>query len=76
MSGERSFPRGRVAMMELLTSWREVASQAATLSPDTPEWQQVADEARHRRIELDGLMAETTRGQLAFRQSHRRPRSR
>jgi hypothetical protein len=76
MPGERSFPRGRVALVDLMASWRSIAVEVANVAPDTPEWQFLADEARHRRILLDQQIAETARTQLAFRQRHPQPRHR
>jgi hypothetical protein len=74
--GERSFPRGRVALIDLMASWRAVAGEVAKVSPDTPEWQSLADEARHRRILLDQQIADIVQGQLAFRQRHPQPKHR
>jgi len=77
MSGERSFPHhGRVALVDLISAWRDIARQTATLQPDTPEWQQLADEARHRRALIDQRIADISALQVAFRQGHPRPRVR
>jgi hypothetical protein len=76
MSGERSFPHGRVSLVALMTSWRAVAREAALLSPDTPEWQQLADEARHRRLILDEVLASTAQVQRDFRLRHPHPHAR
>jgi hypothetical protein len=76
VSGERSFPRGRPSLIDLMAAWREVARQVASLPPDTPEWQQIADEARRRRTRLDADIADTWRVQRDFREHHPRPRTR
>jgi hypothetical protein len=59
-----------------MTSWRDVAREAASLPSDTAEWQQLADEARHRRLILDARIADTVRVQRDFRLRHPHPRTR
>jgi hypothetical protein len=67
---QRSFRHDRGPLAGMFASWREAADRAGSLGPDTPEWQAMIDEARHRRFLLDERLEAVS---LARRQ-HRRVR--